>query len=957
MKRAPRNQRAGAHGTPPRAARRVKVEAESVDPPAPAPTQADPLGPAHAWFASRGWTPFAFQSQVWSAYLAGRSGLVHAPTGMGKTLAVALGPMLEALAIGPTPRGLRLLWLTPLRALAADTAGALQAAVEGLDLSWRVELRTGDTPQARKAKQRAAMPEVLVTTPESLSVLLSYADIAGPPSMDPDAPNSSPLAGLRCVVVDEWHELLGTKRGVQTELALARLRSLSPRPLALQPFTPHPRATHPRATQAPVHALPIPGLRVWGLSATMGNTSQAMDVLVGPAHASQRRSTATAATEATAANLAHAPLLVRGEGRKAYEFSTLIPRDIERFPWAGHLGLRLLPQVIQQIARARSTLIFTNTRGQAEIWFQALLQADDALMGSVALHHGSLARQLRAKVEHALATGQLRACVCTSSLDLGVDFAPVDQVIQIGSPKGVARFLQRAGRSGHQPGAVSRVVCVPTNALELVEFAAARSAISVVGDVQVEARTPLCLALDVLVQHMLTLAVGGGFNAQQLVAEVRQTNAFATLTDQQWGWCLDYVQRGGPALAGYARYQRAVLDEPTGLYRVAPGALARAHRMSIGTIVGDQGMLVKFTTGRVLGNVEEGFIARMKPGDVFAFSGRVLELVRVRGMDAIVRPAKRAKGNVPSWQGARMPLSSQLAGAVRELMGQAQLGHFDGPEMRAAEPVLRLQAQWSRLPAPNVLLIEHNLLPDGHHAFVYPLAGRLVHEGLAALCAHRLSAQHPRSFTLAAADHGFHLHCATPFELDAAAWRTVLSRAYLADDVLAAMNAAGLARRQFREVARVAGLVTQGFPGERVGTRQLQASAEMFYDVLTQFDEGNLLLDQSRREVLEKQLELSRMESALREIESVEIIVMRPDRLTPLAFPLWVDSLREQVSTERWTVRMQRMLGELEREAGPVLQSRPARSAFVQVAQVQPAIAVEIASPRPRRRPKINAKP
>ncbi|MBY0308681.1 MAG: DEAD/DEAH box helicase, partial [Phycisphaerales bacterium] len=584
---------------------------------------------------------------MWRAYLDGRSGLVHAPTGMGKTLSVAVAPVLEELArreagaARKRERGLKVLWLTPLRALANDTAQSLVDAVEGLGLNWSVELRTGDTAQSVKKKQRIeGLPNVLVTTPESLSVLLSYEDMV---AARPGEGAAAPLGGVRAVVVDEWHELIGTKRGVQTELGLARLRGLNPGG----------------------------GMRTWGLSATLGNLDQAMEVLLG----------------------AGAPggVLVRGLGRRRYSFSTVIPPDIERFPWSGHLGIRLLPQVCEAIDAARSTLLFTNTRSQSEIWFSALLRARDEYMGKVAIHHGSLDRKIRARVEEAVQAGELRCVVCTSSLDLGVDFAPVDQVVQVGSPKGIARFLQRAGRSGHQPGGVSKIVCVPTHALELVEFAAARDAIGAeTGPVDVETRPPLSLAMDVLVQHMLTVAVGGGFIEDALRAEVRTTHAFKDLSDRQWRWTMDYISRGGPALTAYQHYARVVQDVPGpgGRWRMTAPVMVRNHRLSIGTITSDASITVKLTSGKVLGSVEESFIGRMAPGDVFAFSGRVLELVRVRDMAAVVRPAKRKSGNIPSWQGSRMALSTHLADAVRVRLGEAHRGKFRGPEMEAVAPIL-----------------------------------------------------------------------------------------------------------------------------------------------------------------------------------------------------------------------------------------------------------------------------
>ncbi|MGQ0628951.1 MAG: ligase-associated DNA damage response DEXH box helicase [Phycisphaerales bacterium] len=819
-------------------------------------------GPALRWFAERGWTAHPFQMRAWEAYAAGRDGLVNAPTGMGKTLSVWLGPVMEGLAERGEP-GLKVLYITPLRALATDIHHALVEACEGLGSKWRVEQRTGDTASSRRRRQRERPPDALVTTPESCSLLLSYPETA------------AQMGSLRCVVVDEWHELMGGKRGVLLELALARLRGLAT------------------------------GMRTWGMSATLGNLDEAMRVLTGAR--------------------AKAPVLIRGPDEKAIDVRTVLPEDIERFPWAGHLGIRLLPRVIEAIEQAETSLVFTNTRSQTEIWYQSIIRARPDLIGQIALHHGSLDRKLRTWVENKLREGGLRAVVCTSSLDLGVDFAPVDQVIQVGSPKGIGRLLQRAGRSGHRPGAVSRLVCVPTNALELLEFGAARGAMRAQ---EIEARPATRLALDVLLQHVVGTGVGAGeagFDADALLAEARSTHAFAELSDEEWSWVLDSARCGGPALVAYPQYAR--ITGTTGAegrvrWRIASAALARAYRQSAGTIMADTAMIVRMGSGlgggggKSLGTIEEGFIARLAPGDTFSFAGRVVQLVRVREMTAFVRPAKRKSGRVPSWQGARMPLSTRLAAAVRARLDEAEQGRFEGPELACVAPLLLLQRKWSALPGTGVLVIESTTTREGHHLFVYPLEGRLVHEGLAALCAYRLARGEPRTFTMASGDHGFNLATPEPITLDEGAWRAALSTERLVEDLRACLNAAELARRQFREVARIAGLVNNGLPGERRSTRHVQASSELFFDVLSEHDPGNLLLAQAQREVLERQLELSRMRSALERIAGCELRLVRSERLTPFAFPLWADSLREQLSTERWTDRVQRMLARLEQAAG-----------------------------------------
>ncbi|HLM66984.1 MAG TPA: ligase-associated DNA damage response DEXH box helicase, partial [Longimicrobium sp.] len=615
---------------------------------AAAPPSTDPIAPADAWFAARGWEPFAFQRDVWRAYLAGESGLIHAATGTGKTYAAWLGPVLEWFAEhpdGPTAGKappLRILWITPLRALAADTEEALRLPLEDLRLPWTLESRTGDTSSAVRSRQRTRLPSALVTTPESLALLLSRDD-------------ARLLFGdLRAVVVDEWHELMGSKRGVQVELALARLRGWRP------------------------------GLRTWGLSATIGNLQDAQDALLGTApHRRPGR-------------------IVRAHIEKEVVVDALIPPTIERFPWAGHLGTQMLPQVVDAVEEGETAIVFTNTRSQTEIWYQALLEARPDWAGQIALHHGSLERDRREWVENGLRSGKLRCVVATSSLDLGVDFSPVDRVLQIGSPKGVARLVQRAGRSGHRPGATSRVTCVPTNALELIEVAAARDGMHAGA---VESRLPVDRPLDLLAQHVVTVALGGGFRADELKAEVRTTRSYAGLMDDEWQWVLDFVTRGGDALSAYPEFQRVVVSED-GTCNVGDKQIARRHRMSIGTIVSDASVTVKYLGGGSLGSVEEGFIARLNPGDKFVFAGKPLELVRVRDMVAWVRRATSTKGMIPRWMGARMPLSTELAASLRARLEEASRGVWRDAEMQAIRPILEIQARWSRIPAADELLIE-----------------------------------------------------------------------------------------------------------------------------------------------------------------------------------------------------------------------------------------------------------
>jgi ATP-dependent Lhr-like helicase len=809
------------------------------------------LARARAWFASHGRTPFEFQEAVWRAYWNGESGLLNAGTGMGKTLAAWLGPLLDADAdadVAPAAPGFRVLWVTPLRALARDLETALNDTLPALRPDWRVEQRTGDTSQSRRTRQMKRPPQVLITTPESLSVMLSHAAM------------QTLLSGVDALIVDEWHEFLGSKRGVQLELAAARLRSLAPR------------------------------LKVWGLSATLPDLPAALATLLGPAQAGR---------------------LVRAPSTKRYEIAALLPASLERFPWTGHLGLKLLPDVLQLIAAGRTTLVFTNTRSQAELWYRAIVAARLDWLTTTALHHGSIDSAIRRKVEEGLKSGALNCVVCTSSLDLGVDFPPVDQVIQIGSPKGVSRLLQRAGRSGHQPGQASRITIVPTHALELLECAAARHAAL---RLELEPRRGLTLALDVLAQHLVTLAVGGGFAAQPTLEEVRGTAAFAALTDAQWEWTLDFITRGGNALQGYPQFRR-VMQVDSG-YVVASQELVRRHRQAIGTITSNATVNISWMKGGTLGQVEESFIARLRPGDVFVFAGRSLRLARVRDSIAYVSLATAPSRYVPRWQGARMPLSVSLGRGLLELLGRPREADRDDPELHLLRPLLDLQAAWSALPTRTEFLVEILKSREGFHLFAYPFAGRLLNEGVASLVALRAARETPRTFSITANEYGFELLCEEEFALPEPALRRWLSPQDLLPDLLASIDASDLARRQFRDIARIAGLVDPGTPRRGKTSRQLQVSSGLMFDVLERHDAGNLLLEQSRREVLEAQLDYRELQDVLADVAAKHWVVQRPGRLTPLSFPLWADRLQTQtLSTESWQARVEREARRLEKLA------------------------------------------
>lgn len=802
-----------------------------------------PFFPSHRLLQAKGWQALPYQEEVWGHIGRGASGLVYSSTGTGKTLSVWLG-FLDHLAQGP---GLKAIWVTPLRSLAADTLFSLREASELGEVPLRIEPRTGDTGSYAKQQQLKNTPDVLVTTPESLTLLLTLKAA------------QEIFAGCRLAVVDEWHELLGSKRGVQTELALARLRRLAP------------------------------GLQTWGLSATLGNIAEAAEILAPGAQ----------------------PVVVRGETDKETVIDCLLPGSLDRFPWAGHLGLSMAQEVAREIGEAKSSLVFCNTRAQAEIWHQALLSAGDGWSDQVALHHGSLDASVREVAEQGLKQGALKCVVCTSSLDLGVDFSPVDRVFQIGSPKGVARLLQRAGRSGHRPGAPSRVTCVPTHAWELLDIASAREGAR---RGRVEGRRGLDKPMDVLAQHLVSMALGQGFDEEELFREVKTAFTYRGLEREEFNWALEFVTRGGESLRAYPEFRKVVWRQ--GRYRVEDKDIALRHRVSIGTIVSDQALDVKMMTGQRLGSVEESFASRLRRGDCFIFAGRALEFVMMKDLAVLVKKAGKPKGFVPRWGGGRMPLSSELALTAREKLEDLRDGVVEDEELQFALPLLAVQSEWSALPRGDELLIERVKTTEGHHLFIYPIEGRLVHEGLAALCATRFNRIRPLSFSLACNDYGFELLSPEPAPLEEALAAGLFSVEGLKDDILASLNGTEMAKRQFREIARVAGLVHQGYPGAPKTAKQVQASSGLLFDVFSKYDPGHLLLRQADEEVLQKSLEQSRLHTCLLRLSSSRPLITEPPRPTPMAFPILVDRLRETVGEESIEDRIRRLAGELEEAAG-----------------------------------------
>lgn len=844
------------------------------------------------WFQTKRWHQFPFQKEMETAFLTGYSGLLNAPTGSGKTFAMFLPFIADYINKHPEDyqkrknNGLLMLWITPLRALTNDIRKAMQTVVDDLDLPWTVAARTGDTSAKEKAAIKKRLPEVLLTTPESLHIMLAQKDY---PKL---------FENLQVVVADEWHELLGTKRGVQLELGLSKLKSLRNNSPSCQSelistiqipqvTTSNPPAT-PHNSQPAIHnshpTTPLPLLKIWGISATIGNLEQAAEVLLGNDVPREQIK------------------MIRAKLDKKIVINSIIPENIEEFSWAGHLGIKLLPQVMEIVAQSKTTLIFTNTRSQTEIWYQAILEKYPEYAGIMAMHHGSLDNELRNWVEGALHAEMLKVVVCTSSLDLGVDFRPVDTVIQVGSPKGVARFMQRAGRSGHHPGATSRAWFVPTHSLELLEGAAIKQAI--VEEI-FESRDPILLAKDVLTQYLVTLAVSNGFRPAEVFKEIKTTYAFADLSDKEFTQILDFITKGGKTLSAYDEYLKVEVEN--GLYKVNSRKVAMRHRLTMGTIVGDVSMRIKFLTGGYLGSIEEDFIARLKIGDSFWFAGRSLELVKVKDMTAFVKKSPKRNGRIPSWMGGRIPLSSQLSAMFRQKLDEVAHHKEEDIEIKTLRPLFDMQAGLSHLPMKDEFLIEKFTSRDGYHLFFYPFEGRLVHEGMASLFAYRIARIRSASFSIAMNDYGFELLSDEEIPLEQALGNDLFTSENLLDDIQHSLNANEMARRRFRDIAHIAGLVFTGFPGKTMKNRHLQASTSLLFEVFTEYEPDNVLVRQAYNEALQFQLEEFRLREALKRIQDLKIIITKSNKPTPFAFPIMVDRLREKLTTESLEERVAKM--------------------------------------------------
>ncbi|WP_380880030.1 DNA ligase-associated DEXH box helicase [Sphingomonas sp. DBB INV C78] len=775
------------------------------------------LPPAIAeWFAARGWRPRRHQLEMLDAAREGRDTLLVAPTGAGKTLAGFL-PSLVDLIERPTD-GLHTLYVSPLKALAVDVQRNLLRPIEEMGLPIRVETRTGDTPSDRKARQRARPPQMLLTTPESLSLLISY-------------PESAALfAGLQTVVIDEVHAFANGKRGDLLSLSLSRLRSLAP------------------------------DMRAVALSATVADPDEYRGWL-----------SADGDIDGVA--------LVQGDPGAPADIAILLPEG--RIPWSGHSGRYAVAQVMAEIETHKTTIIFCNTRSLAELIFQDLWK-ENAQSLPIGIHHGSLSREARRKVEEAMAAGRLRALVATASLDLGVDWGDVDLVIQMGAPKGSSRLLQRIGRANHRLDEPSEAVLVPGNRFEYLEARAALDAVEE-GALDTEIFRPG--ALDVLAQHIMAVACAGPFRADELLAEIRRSAPYAGLSGDIFGQVLRFIENGGYALKAYDRFKRLV-EDADGYWRVSHPKFIAQHRLNAGIIVDAPMLDVRFRNGRKLGAVEEGFAATLTPGDTFFFAGLSLEVEKVDVTDLIVRATAKS-ARIPSYMGARMPISTNLADRVRGFLANDSEWPRFPPDVREW---LEVQSRRSRLPQPGQLLVETFPHEGRHYMVAYSFEGWNAHQSLGMLLTRRMETLGLLPVGFVANDYAIGTFSLNPVTDPAA----LFSPDILEDEFVQWVQQSALLKRAFREVAVIGGLVERQHPGKRKSGRQVTFSTDLIYDVLRRYEPDHLLLRAAWDDARARMTDVGRLADLLDRAAGTMLHV-ELNRVSPLAVPVLVMIGREHV--------------------------------------------------------------
>lgn len=782
------------------------------------------------WLAKKSWKLLPFQIQAWEKIYEGKSGLISVPTGAGKTYAAYL-PALSRLHEAPG-KGVQILYISPLKALAKDLEHSLKEPISELMLPYRVEKRTGDTSATIKKRQKKSLPEILLITPESLSLLLSQKDTA------------AQFANIQMIILDEWHELLGSKRGVLLELSLSRIKSWSPK------------------------------VQIWALTATIGNLLEAAKACVG---------------------LDRLPVLVTAEMEREVVIETILPETVEKLPWVGYLGIRMLPYVVGKLDPIVPTLIFTNTRSQAERWFRGIVEVKPEWESLIALHHSSIEKSVRTAIEEKIKLGELSFVVCTSALDLGIDFPLVEKVIQVGSPKSVSRLIQRAGRSLHRPLTPCHISLVPSQALQLLDMKAYKMAVK---KHIIEDRFPLKKCYDVLLQHIVTCAIGGGIEEKSFYKEIKTTACFAELSIEEYERCLTFLTTGGRAFNAYSEYRKLVQRE--GLFTVEDPQIILRHRMNIGTITSDSYAVIKLIRGKSLGTIEESFLAQLKPGDNFLFGGKRLKLVHYRNLTAYVRLTKDKNTQAAVWGGTGLPFSAPLGDLLRKALNE------EGEDQESAllSEIKNLQNTKSHVPNEDEVLIEIVKSREGWHLFLFPFEGKIIHEGLALLIAHRLSQAMPSTLIISCNDYGFELLSKNPYD-EQMLNSDLFDAIGCYDELKDLINLHEASKGAFREIAKIAGLVFQGFPRKHKSNRQLQMSTSLLFEVLEKYDSENLLLEQAKKETLDKYFSHDRLIKVLERLQSSRLVIKRLLHFSPFSLPLFVERLSQRISTETLAKRIE----------------------------------------------------
>ncbi|WP_209349197.1 ligase-associated DNA damage response DEXH box helicase [Pontixanthobacter sp. CEM42] len=775
------------------------------------------------WFAGRDWSIRRHQRDMFAAAKAGKHGMLVADTGAGKTLAGFLPTLADfcpsELGDDGAPDGLHTLYVSPLKALAHDVQRNLVTPVEEMRLPLRIETRSGDTPSDRKKRQRSKPPNILLTTPESLSLLLSYPD-----SFDL-------FRNLKRIVIDEVHAFATGKRGDLLALCLSRLQSIAPdmRRAALSATVADPEA-----------------FQAW--LAPWGDVDQVA--------------------------------LVIGEEGAEPDLEILLPQE-ERVPWGGHAATWAIPQLYEQIRDNKTTLIFTNTRFLAEFIFQNLWEANEEQL-PIGIHHGSLSREARRKVEGAMARGELRALVATASLDLGVDWGDIDCVVQMGAPKGSSRLLQRIGRANHTLNQRSRALLVPGNRFEFLEATAAKDAVE---EGQRDGEDFREGGLDVLAQHVMACACAAPFDEAGLLAEVRSSLPYAEIDQSVWERVLSFVETGGYSLKAYDRFKRITRDKD-GTWRLTHPEHAARHRLNAGIIIDSEMLTVRFKNGRSLGRVEERFAASLSPGDTFAFAGTSLEVEQIKDMDVFVRASKKS-AMIPSYGGARMPLSTHLADRVRALLDdRAGWGRFPDD----VREWLEVQDWRSQMPAPGQLLVESFPHSKRHYTVYYTFEGWNANQSLGMLITRRMEDRGLQPGGFVANDYSLGVWGLQPVKDPL----PLLSPDILADEFVDWVQDSHLLRRAFREVAVISGLIERQHPGKRKSGKQVTFSTDLIYDVLRKHEPDHVLLEAAWADARARLTDIGRL-AVLLERSAEQVNHVELERVSPLAVPVMVMIGRESV--------------------------------------------------------------